>query len=203
MTMQRKDSFSYRGKHAEAIAINPRFLFTPAKAFGIATAAWATSNWRGFWCDYTVDEMFVLSNLYLFSKTHKYPDINGKKAEEIPEYVRILERVSPKAKEEGRYAEGFPMQYRGIDYLYEYSGRIVLGVEPAQNKVGEKKYQKVYELLFEEGILIEKADITSTWRAVTDNQAGRTEEYWWESQDNNYSELINYALMGANSDLDR
>lgn len=70
MTMQMFDNFSYRGKRAEAIAISRRFSFTPVSNFGIATAAWGTCNYRGFWCDYVIDEMFVLSNLYLFSKTH-------------------------------------------------------------------------------------------------------------------------------------
>lgn len=40
MTMQMLDSFSYRGKRAEAIAISRRFSFAPANIFGIATASW-------------------------------------------------------------------------------------------------------------------------------------------------------------------
>lgn len=146
--------------------------------------------------------MFVLSNLYLFSKTHDYPTINGKKAEEISEFVRILEQINSKAKEERRYTDGFPMQYRGIDYTYEYSGRVVLGIEPAQNKSGKERYRQVYELLFEDGLLTEEADITSIWKAVCEKQKGQPEEYWWEAKDNNYFDLMNYAFMGVKSDPD-
>lgn len=56
------------------------------------------------------DKMVVLSNLYLFSGIHEYPVINGKNVEEIPEFVRILEQITRKAKEERRYIDGFPMQ---------------------------------------------------------------------------------------------
>ena len=153
MTMQMLDSFSYRGKRAEAIAISRRFSFTPENNFGIVTSAWGTSNYRGFWCDYDIDEWFVLSNLYLFSKTHDYPNINGKKAEEIPEFVRLLEQINSKAKKERRYINGFPMQYRGINYICEYSGRIVLGIEPIQNKSRKERYREVYELCSSQQIL--------------------------------------------------
>lgn len=155
MTMQVLDSFSYRGKRAEAIAISRRFSFTPANNLGIPTAAWCTANYRGFWCDFDIDEMFVLSNLYLFSKTHEYPVINGNNAEKIPEYVRILEQINLTAKKERQYIDGFPMQYKCIDYLYDYSGKVVLGIEPAQNKSGQERYQEVYELLFDKGVLIQ------------------------------------------------
>ncbi len=202
MTMQMLDSFSYRGKRADAIAISRRFSFMPASSFGIVTAAWITSNYRGFWCNFDIDEMLVLSNLYLFSKTHEYPAINGKKAEEIPEFVRILEQINSKAKEKRNYTDGFPMQYRSIDYIYEYSGRIVIGIETEQNKSGKERYREVYELLFETGILLEEADITSTWKAVYEKQNGQPEEYWWESEDNNYFNLMNYAFMGVRSTPD-
>ena len=34
------------------------------------------------------------------------------------------------------------MQYIGIDYDYEYSGRIVLGINPKRNKSGGKDIEK-------------------------------------------------------------
>ena len=78
--------------------------------------------------------------------------INGKNAEKIPEFVRLLEQKNRKAKGERRYIDGFPMQYKGIDYLYEYSGRVVLGINPAQSKFGQERYREVYELLFDKGV---------------------------------------------------
>ena len=202
MTMQMLDSFSYRGMHAEAIAISRRFSFTPANNLGILTVAWGTANYRGFWCDFDIDELFVLSNLYLFSKTREYPVINGKNAEKIPEFVRLLEQKNRKAKGERRYIDGFPMQYKGIDYLYEYSGRVVLGINPAQSKFGQERYREVYELLFDKGVLINESDITESWKAVCEKQKGQPEEYWWEATDNNYFDLMNYAFMGVRSEPD-
>jgi hypothetical protein len=98
MTMQMMDSFSYRGERAETIAISRRFSFSPANNFGIAVTSWATSNYRGFWCDYSIDESLVINNLYLFSKDHLYPPVNGRKAEEIAEFRHLLDDINEKVR---------------------------------------------------------------------------------------------------------
>ena len=85
---------------------------------------------------------------------------------------------------------------------YEYSGRIVLGIEPEQGKSGQERYQEVHELLFDKGVLIDDADITAPWNAVCEKQKGQPEDYWWEEKDNNYFDLMNYAFMGVRSALD-
>ena len=196
MTMQRMDSFSYLGERAEAIAISRRFSFSPANNFGIAAASWATSNYRGFWCNYSVDESLVINNLYLFSKDHLYPPINGKDAEEIPEFRHILDDINKKARIPKQYRDSFPMQYIGIDYEYEYSGRIVLGLNPKRNKSGLERYRKVIELVFENGMVLEATDITEHWRSSEERQGEATASYWWEQKDNDYFYLINFSFMG-------
>lgn len=202
MTMQMMDSFSYRGERAEAIAISRRFSFSPANNFGIVAASWATSNSRGFWCDYSIDESLVINNLYLFSKDHLYPPINGRNAEEIPEFRHMLDDINEKARTPKQYQDGFPMRYIGIDYDYEYSGRIVLGVDPKRSKSGRERYRKVIELVFDTGIVLETTDITEIWRQVDErNDKGRI-SYWWEQEDNDYSYLINYRFMGVNEHRD-
>ena len=202
MTMQMMDSFSYRGERAEAIAISRRFSFSPANNFGIAAASWATSNYRGFWCDSSIDESFVINNLYLFSKDHLYPPINGRDAEEIPEFRHMLDDINKKARIPKQYRDGLPMQYIGIDYDYEYSGRIVLGVDPKRSKSGRERYRKVMELTFDTGIVLETADITEIWRFVAERQDKGSLSYWWEQEENDYFHLINYSFMGVNEPHD-
>ena len=197
MTMQMTDTFFYQGEKAEAIAISHRFSFSPANAFGIETASWSTSTYRGFWCDYSIDESFVIQNLYLYSKNQFYPSINGQGAEKIPDFVALLDEINRKARVPKKYGDGFPMQYIGINYDYEYSGRIVLGIDPEQNKAGRKKYRKVIELLLDMGIVEEETDITEIWQTVDGRQTEKVMNYWWERQSNNYYILIN-TFMGVN-----
>lgn len=199
MTMQKLDTFMYRGVPAEAIAISRKFLFSPSYNFDIETTSWTTSNYRGFWCDYAIDEALVVKNLYLFSKNHQYPTINGKVAEEIPDFVGLLTELNKKARKPMLYHEGFPMQYMGINYECDYTGNIVLGVDPSQNKAGQRCYRKVYDLAFEVGILIESTDITEKWRLSINQKNKEASKYWWEDENHNYYYLINYGLMGVNS----
>ena len=202
MTMQMMDSFSYRGERAEALAVSRRFSFSPANNFGITTASWATSNHRGFWCDYSVDESLVIKNVYLFSKNHHYPPINGRNAEEIPEFRLMLDDINKKARIPKQYQDCFPMQYLSIDYDYEYSGRIVLGISPIRNKSGRVRYRRVIELVFNSGIVMEASDISERWRPIDERNGFDSISYWWEQEDNDYSYLINYCLMGVNEPND-
>lgn len=196
MTMQMMDNFIYRGKRAEAIAISRRFTFTPAYNFGINTVAWSTENYRGFRCDYVLDELFTVRNIYLFSKNRNYPVINGQNPKEIPEFIKTFESINISSKEKKKYIDVFPMQYKNIDYVYEYTGKILLGIEPSANKLGQDRYQKVYELEYKNGLLDSQVDITKQWKDVCLKESGEPEEYWWESESTNYFHLINYTFMG-------
>ena len=200
MTMQMLDSFIYKREPAEAIAISRRFSFTPLNTFGIETAPWATSNYRGFRCDYDIDESLVIKNLYLFSKNHSYPLINGNKAEEIPEYTSILSEINKKARVPKRYLDGFPMQYMGINYEYEYSGKIVLGVNPKRGVPEGERYLKVVELCFVDGILTESSEITDLWRSANEQKEKKSTRYWWEEKENSYAYLVNLAEQEESDD---
>lgn len=94
------------------------------------------------------------------------------------------------------------MQYIGIDYDYEYSGRIVLGINPKRNKSGRERYRKVIELVFDAGIVLETADITEIWRQVDERIDKGRISLRWEQEDNNYFYLINYRFMGLNERRD-
>ena len=94
MTNQRPDTFSYKGKDAEVIAINNRFSFTPANSFNIETKLWGTANYRGFWCDYAIEKSLIIENLYVYSKNCEYPPINGIHGEEIPWLADLFTQVN-------------------------------------------------------------------------------------------------------------
>ena len=196
MTKQFQDIFSYRGKNVQVIAISHRFPFSPNRNFGIDAALYCTANYRGFLCEYVIDDLFVLKNLIVFSKSHTYPVIYGKKAEKIPFYIALLEEINRNTKAEKQYIDMFPMQYSGIDEILEYSGRIVLDTEPQQNRYEQYKNRAVYELVFESGILKDTKDITSLWKSVCKRPNGKPIEYWWEEEENKYCNLINHYTSG-------
>lgn len=194
--MQHLDTFSYKGEHAEAIAISERFRFNPTSSFGIETSSWATSNYRGFWCDYVIDEVLIIQNLYVFSKNQAYPSINGVQAEHIPEFVRLLLSINSGTSQKRKYSDGFPMQYKDINFEINYTGKIAIGTVPKPNKAGETRYRQVLELTFEEGVLLETADITQEWKETITSNRISTAEYWWAREENDYFRLINYGFMG-------
>lgn len=198
MTNQIPDKFVYCGDPAEAIAISKRFSFSPAKDFGIETMPWGTSNYRGFWCDYSIDEFFIIENLYLTSKNHSYPLINGQTANMIPELIPLYESININLHTPIQYEDGFPMQYLGINYLFEYSGKIVIGIRPSYSKSGRQRYKKVLELQFATGILVEKTDITEIWKSIENDQENESIHYWWQQECCNYYHLVNYSFMGLN-----
>ena len=194
--MQISDTFTYKGEQANAIALNRRLPFSPASNFGIATAAWATSNYRGFWCDYSIDETLKVKNLYLFSRDHSYPSINGQAAEKIPEFVKLILRINAEARTPWCYDDGFPMRYMDINCDVEYSGRIAIGVKPSSSKSGKRSYKRVYDLLFDSGILIEFTDITDIWKSADSCAGSNPGTCWWMERENDYYYLLNYRFMG-------
>ena len=192
MTMQRLDSFTYQGKTAKAIAISRRFSFTPDNNLGIKVTPCETCNWRGFWCDYCLDTSFIVKNVYLFAKNQDNTLLFGKKGKELPEYKSLLKVLNEKRKEHLKYTNGFPSMYENINYLFEYTGNIVIGVDFDSQKHGAERYECVYELEYMEGILVQQSDITDKWKNVNEKEV----KYWWQEKENDYFYLINYSYMG-------
>lgn len=195
MTMQMPDRFVYRGQLAEAIAVSRKLAFSPARNFGIQTFSWATSNHRGFWCNYVIEEALVIHTLHLVSKDDVYPVIEGIQAEPVPEYVGLFENHIKPHHPTAHYA-GLPMQYVGLNYVVDYSGSILIGLGIKEGSRIER-YHQLLELEFEDGILMRSTDVTEKWAKVHDKaSAGTTEDYWWQKKENDYYDLINYGLMG-------
>ena len=117
----------------------------------------------------------------------------------IPDFVCLLNEFNKKACKPILYNDRFPMQYIGINYEYDYTGNIVLGVVPSQNKAGQRRYRKVFDLEFEVGILIESIDITEKWRLSINPKNKEGSKYWWENENHRYDYLVNYGLMEVDS----
>ncbi len=194
MTMQMPDRFVYRGQRAEAIAISRRLEFSPARNLGIETISWITSNHRGFWCDYVIEEALVIQTLHLVTKDDRYPMLDGIHPEPVPEYVELFEKHIKPSHPSMHYAK-LPMQYVGLNYMVDYTGSILMGVGIKEGG-GNGRYHQVFELNFEDGILMQSTDITETWVKVHDEASGTTEDYWWQNKKNDYYYLVNYGLMG-------
>ena len=192
MTMQRLDSFTYQDRPAEAISISRRFSFTPKNNFGIIVTPCETSNWRGFWCDYCIDTSFIIKNIYIFAKNLDGLQLFGKNPKEIPEYKNLLDKINEKRKDSLKYSNGFPMMYEDINYLFKYTGQIVLGINPNTKKYDTERYEKVYEMDYKEGILVQQKDITAIWKTANENET----KFWWQEEKNEYFYLINYSFMG-------
>ena len=186
--MQMLDVFTFQGERVEAIAISQRFDFSPKRNFGIETEPWMTANYRGFICEYSLDEAFTVQNLFLFSRNQYYPPVMGIEAELDPVYETIYESV-------GKSGLG-PRQYNGINYNTGYSGAIVIGVEPVRKRREPEQYRQVLELRYRCGFLSETRDITELWREARREDGKCDAEYWWMEEKNNYFYLINFAFMG-------
>ena len=146
MTTQMPDRFLCRRQPVSMIALRPRLTFSPLRDFGITTVDWITSNHRGFWCDYEIDDGLLLRNLYLKSET--YPTIAGIDAAPIPFYTKLFKDNNIDASP--------PMQYLGLDYLVDYTGDFVV------------KGPSISELRFENGIIVDEVEISkenSSWWA--------------------------------------
>lgn len=177
MTKQIESRFTYEGVPARALALYKRILFLPAEKTGIETGSWANMNYNGFWCDYSVDRELIIRNLYIFSKDHNYPEINGVKAEEVSLYRGLADSINKKYPERNLiYINTFPMLYRDVCIKCEYTGRIILGLE--------QKNERVYDAVFEKGAVTESVDITDKWRLFMTKR--KASGYWWEKEDRRY-----------------
>lgn len=143
----------------------------------------STANHRGYWCDYAVADggMLTLEKLSINSRAGYYPPINGVK----PSAPRLV-----KAKMERWNGKGFEtvvedvLSNRGYHFYdnlrlaLRYSGRIMLGrTREAWLCTGYLfppvwAFREVFELAFEDGLLVDAADIS--WQ-FTEERARRIE----------------------------
>ena len=162
--MQMTDSFIFRSKRAEAIAISRRFEFSPFRDFGIETISWITSNHRGFRCDYVIDSELRIQNLYMVTMDDAYPTINGIQADPDPVWLEFF-NTSLKPRYPTKQYSGLPMRYMNLNYTIDYTGLAVIGIVPDKANNGHDGYSQVIELRFENGVLMDSTDRSELWKS--------------------------------------
>lgn len=148
MSQQVIDPFIWEGDEWTFLgADNVYDLFNPEE-FGLKPEAPHTACWKGFVVTFeTESSELYLKELLVNTEDDVYPDINGIKA--------IYDKMSFHA-------------YKDLDIKLNYSGTIIVGREFKEEFIGRAfagphSYAKTYELVFEEGILLDSKDTSGTY----------------------------------------
>lgn len=157
MTAQIGDIYKYQKKEFTIVALSSAMLFDP-KNYGMEPHARSTACWRGYWCEYAIeDDELLLKDLYLFNSDDKYPPLNGV---EVSMKSHFGHRV-----------------YKDVNMPIPYTGKILLGdgfMQEYYIHMGFQRgwaYKKLIELVFEEGILLECNDLSHIAKAQREAMA--------------------------------
>ena len=172
MTAQIGDIYRYQKKEYTIVALSSAILFDP-KNFGLEAHTSSTACWRGYWCEYAIEnDELLLKNLYLFNADGKYPPFNG--VEVSPPEFEKYECCRGSKKRRGKLtmpAHFGHRVYRDVNLPVPYTGRILLGdgfMQEYYIHMGFQRgwaYKKLIELVFEEGILLECNDLSHIAKA--------------------------------------
>jgi hypothetical protein len=162
MTAQIHDTFQLHEKNFSIVGVNGQALFDP-QLIGVRTVPSITSCWRGFVCHYKIhDEHLVLNKLQMSLGHEKGPVING---------------VSPSASD-GDY-RAFNNVYEQLGLKINFTGGILIadgfiqklyvhmGFHPAW------KYETVFELMFENGRILEIRDASDQMKQIREKTASQ------------------------------
>lgn len=77
MTAQISDEYIINGVSKSVVAMSEPMCFNP-KDYGIIPHSRCTACWRGYWCEYEIqEESLVLKKLFINTENQEYPDFNG------------------------------------------------------------------------------------------------------------------------------
>lgn len=172
MTAQIGDIYKYEKKEFTIVALSSAMPFDP-KNFGMESHPSSTACYRGYWCEYAIenDELF-LKDLYLFNVEDKYPPLNGVEVspQEFVEYECYTgsEKKCEKITSPAHFGHRV---YKDVNLPIPYTGKILLGdgfMQEYYIHMGFQRgwaYEKLIELVFEEGILLECNDLSHIAKA--------------------------------------
>ncbi len=172
MTAQIGDIYKYQKKEFTIVALSSAMLFDP-KNFGLEPHARSTACWRGYWCEYSIEnDELLLKDLYLFNSEDKYPPLNGVEVspQEFVEYECYSGNKKKREKITSPAHFGHRV-YKDINMPIPYTGKILLGdgfMREYYIHMGFQRgwaYKKLIELVFEEGILLECNDLSHIAKA--------------------------------------
>lgn len=160
MTAQFPDTLEFKGKSYVVAAIQGEGLFDPY-SFGLHPIPSITACWRGYVCSYIIDQgQLKLGELSVSLEKSSEPvkiEING---------------ISPSPP--SQEVELFNTRFKQLGLAIPFSGGILaadgfirelyvhMGFQPAW------KYQEVFELIFEKGMLQYSADVSRSIKTVRD-----------------------------------
>lgn len=153
MTAQVPDKYEYEGKEYSIIAMSDDIEFSPEQ-YGLEPQYICTACWRGYAVKYAIeDEKLLVKNLFVSDSSSGFPNINGIEAESIGDII-------------------FSHMYRNINLQTEYTGKIVMGngfIRDYYIHMGFQRawaYEKVIELIFEKGVLVNVIDHSEKVKAI-------------------------------------
>lgn len=155
MTEQIRDSVRHKKAEYYILTQSADSLFMP-KEHGLALCfSGSTACYNGYYCEYIiVDGQLFLQNLFTHANT--YPALNGVNATiAYEEYYEYRMGQKEKVKVESEFRE-----YRDLNIPIHYTGILLLGKD--FNRDTYMRYNKLIELKFVEGKLIEETD-ESEW----------------------------------------
>ena len=156
MTAQIGDIYKYQKKEFTVVALSSVMLFDP-KNYGMEPHASSTACWRGYWCEYAIeDDELLLNDLYLYNSDDKYPSLNGVEVS-LPEFKEYKCQGGKKIIMKAHFGHRV---YKDVNMPIPYTGKILLGdgfMREYYIHMGFQRgwaYKKLIELVFEEGILL-------------------------------------------------
>ena len=168
MTAQIGDTYKYKNKDYSIVAMSSPLIFNP-NDYGLTPAGVTTACWKGYWCEYSIEEnsALLLKNLFIHEKDDIYPPINGVAVSPL-EYIKEKAYTS-KGIEIITSDKYFGHRvYEEVNLPISYNGRILAGNDFIQDYYIHMGYQRSWayrtllEFVFDEGILIECNDYSET-----------------------------------------
>jgi hypothetical protein len=158
MTAQIPDTILINDKNYSIVGINGGDLFTP-QSNGIEPVAIMSSCWRGYVCQYKIiDNKLILDELQL---SFGVDDISGDERKFVPQVAPAINGVNPTGKH-----PSFSNIYEGVNLQIPLTGGVLAGKGFLQTLYVHMgfhpawKYQTVFELLFDGGIVREIRDVS-------------------------------------------
>lgn len=167
MTAQIGDIYKYKQKDYRIVALSAGMPFDP-KNYGLESHSRSTDCYRGYWCEYAIEEdILLLKSLFLFNKDGNYPPLNGIEVA-AQEYEECMGYKVHSDKLEKLVVPAYfgHRVYRNVDILIPYTGKILLGdgfmweYYIHMGFQGAWAYEKLLELVFDKGILVECNDLS-------------------------------------------
>jgi len=173
LTAQVPEVFSYQGDKYELVGISDKGLFDPS-AFDLEFSSPDTACYRGFQAVFALEEdqlvirefRACLADLFDSETSAQLTDTRFEIAGTAPSEPPERER-------------GFNAYYKNLNYELNYSGGLLLGDEFIQDfytHMGFQapwKYEKVIELIFEEGELQKETDRSERMATLRDEKLRR------------------------------